>query len=115
MPKITLSSPIAWPHPHGIMRHFGDVLDVTDEERDLLVSLGAVADGRPAGAVPVVASDADKGNAQGEPEDSAEDSAPAAVKRPAKSASLEAWQEYARTQGDDPKGATRQELIARYS
>lgn len=35
-------------------------------------------------------------------------------KMPAKVAKLEAWQEYAKAQGVDPKGMKREEIIARF-
>ncbi len=36
------------------------------------------------------------------------------MKRPYKAAKLAVWQEYARAQGLDPKGMTREEIIARF-
>lgn len=37
------------------------------------------------------------------------------MKRPNKAAKLAAWQDYARSQGVDPKKMTREELIARFT
>lgn len=45
----------------------------------------------------------------------AEPPAGSGVKRPSKAAKLAAWQDYARSQGLDPKKMTREELIARFT
>lgn len=44
-----------------------------------------------------------------------EEEAPNGPARPAKSDPVAKWQEYVRAQGIDPKGMTKQELIAKFS
>ncbi|WP_291478487.1 hypothetical protein [Corynebacterium sp.] len=51
--------------------------------------------------------------APAEPEPS-DDAAEEKAKRPSKVAKLEAWQDYARSRGVDPKGMKKEELIARF-
>lgn len=109
MVEVVLTSPVAWPHPYGIMRHVGDVLEVTNDERDTLESLGVI--GGPVAKTPEPAQDTPVVEA----EEPAQEIAEGGVKRPARSANLEAWQDYARTQGIDPKGMKKPELIAALS
>ncbi|WP_257202952.1 hypothetical protein [Corynebacterium cystitidis] len=114
MSQVVLAAPVAWPHPYGIMRHVGDVLDVSDEERNLLAGLGVIDPGPEAVAADDGGEHQEQGGEPG-PEavaDDAEDASDSDPERPPRSANLEAWQNYARTRGVDPKGMKKPDLIA---
>lgn len=113
MPKVVLANPTPWPLDNGLMRHYGDTLDVSEDEKRQLEELGLVmSDGLTAdndAATPEPeegAKPADKGDAP----------APGEGKSypplPKKSQAPNAWREYARENDIDVRGLSeKSELI----
>lgn len=108
--KVTLAKAIRLPgHP---LRARGAVIDVDEKTAERLRARGILAD-ETAVPEPVeepvqVVEPVDKKQPEGV------DGVEKAVK-PAKSAGIEAWRDYARANGLDPKGLSKQELIAALS
>lgn len=97
----------------------GLVYDVDGAYAERLVASGVAFDIE-GGELPVseVESDAADAGAEEASEDTAEeasDEASDGLARPAKSDPVAKWQDYARSLGIDPKGMTKQELIAKFS
>lgn len=94
----------------GVVRALrpGRVYDLQDPYLSALLGSGAVADpdAAPAPAPEPAPAPAEQVKSAEEPE--AEES----PKPPRKTAKLEDWQDFARAQGIDPKGLSKQELIA---
>lgn len=91
-----------------VVRHApGDRLPANHPKRGWMLSHG-------------IAVDEDDVPAVGTPEptpadpDPSDDATEEKSKRPSKVAKLEAWQDYARSRGVDPKGMKKEELIARF-
>ena len=101
MPKVTLAKSIRLPGDR--LRRVGEVVDVSDEVFDRFSPLGVFVSDDPA-PVPV------KAEAPAD-ERAAEPDAPA-VKRPARTAPVDTWRAYAESQGIDPKGLSKAEIIA---
>lgn len=104
--KVTLAKAIRLPgHP---LRARGAVVDVDEataarlRERGVLVDETAAPEPSPVKVDPPVKDE--------KPEGGVEQAA-----KPAKSAKIELWQDYARANGLDPKGLSKQELIAALS
>lgn len=95
--QVPLKGPIRWP---------GYTAEVDDATFDALSARGVLAAEVPA-TVLVEQSPAEP------PIETAED-APSAeeLRRPKQAANLDAWETYARALGIDPKGMTKQEIIA---
>lgn len=113
MPKVTLSAPVAWPHPHGIMRHYGDVLEVTEDELELLHSLGAV-DVHEADQESAESSgdeDADGGEESEADSGDAPEPVAARTERPDMTAPIAVWREYAAHLGIKTTGMKKPEII----
>lgn len=99
--KVTLGKSIRI--PGGPLRRSGSVIDVTDDEKAWLESVGVLA-ALPKKNVtvtksPVVEVPTKKAT---KPE----------IARPPKSASSEKWAEYLTAKGVDPKGLSKREMIA---
>lgn len=106
MPKVTLAC--HW-NPGDAVYRPGDEVDVDDATAQWLQRAGAVAapqtkrrevEPQAAGSKPAATAAAE------DPNDTP------LVKRPARTAPLEEWRKYAKAQGYDTKGLTKQELIA---
>lgn len=94
------------------VRRPGEVVDIDDATAQDRISRGVAEDvetgspGPPPVAEAAPDGESDEERASEEPEKD--------PKMPAKVAKLEAWQAYAKTQGVDPKGMKREEIIARF-
>ena len=104
--RVTLSKAVRLPSQP--LRPAGYVLEVDEERAAELDELGLVLHPQvvdpPAGSSSTSAASA---SVAAQPEQE--------TQRPAKSDVLAKWQEYVRAQGIDPKGMTKQELIAKFS
>lgn len=98
---VTLAKSVRLPGDR--LRRVGEVVEVDDEVFASFSQLGVFAAPAPEPAAPAK---------RVEVEPVAEPEAPAAVKRPRKTAPLDAWKAYAESKGIDPKGMTKAELIA---
>ena len=106
MPKVTLAC--HW-NPGNAVHRPGDVVDVDDATAQWLQRAGAVA--APQAKRRKVAPEPSGSKPEAEAAAENPDDAPV-VKRPARTAPLEEWRKYAKSQGYDTKGLTKQELIA---
>ena len=111
MPKIVLAGATPWPRPNGLMRRFGDVLDVSDEQAGELRDLGLVLEDSKSGSGKSEAESATVDNTadteSSEPDRPVEPAAGTGKKYPAlpkKSASVNVWREYARSNDIDIRG-----------
>ena len=111
MPKIVLAGATPWPRPNGLMHRFGDVLDVSDEQAGELRDLGLVLEDSKSGSGKSEAESATVDNTadteSSEPDRPAEPAADTGKKYPAlpkKSASVNVWREYARSNDIDIRG-----------
>ena len=86
------------------MHRPGDEVKVSGDVLARLERLGVVVDEGKAQPAP---------SPVPEPEPVGEESAPATAEKPWKTAKLDVWQDYARSQGVDPSGLSKQELIAK--
>lgn len=115
--KVVLLKASPWPLPRGLMRPTGTVLEVTESEAAVLRERGLIADEEqeePAevGELSEDAGDPNEHADEGEPEaqDSPEPPAPAPAggkeypALPKKSASVNVWREYARSNDIDIRG-----------
>lgn len=117
--KVVLLKASPWPLPRGLMRPTGTVLEVTESEAAVLRERGLIADEEqeePAevGELSEDAGDPNEHADEGEPEaqDSPEPPAPAPASAggkkypalPKKSASVNVWREYARSNDIDIRG-----------
>lgn len=94
--------------PGSPLRPAGAVIEVDDDLHALLVARGVVSresDAEPVAERPVSPEPV-------EADDEADEAPGPEGKRPARSASTEKWREYAKSQGIDPKGLSKQEIIA---
>ena len=108
--KVTLAKAIRLPGQP--LRARGSVVDVDEETAERLRARGGLVDET---AVPELAEEPARvvepvEEKQPEGVDGVEKAA-----KPAKSAGIEAWRDYARANGLDPKGLSKQELIAALS
>lgn len=89
--------------PGGIVHAAGEVIDIDDHTRDQLLDWDAITISTPEPESEPV-----------EVETHIEESEPSQpeLPRPAKTAPLATWQKYATALGIDPKGLTKQEIIA---
>ena len=106
--KVILTRP--WHGRRGLVR--GDEVDVDDETAEFLRRVGGAlspedyaAASKPAPRVETKAPEEDLAPVDPDPQG-------AVNKRPPRSASIEKWQEWAKAEGYDVKGLTKQELIA---
>ena len=111
MPKIILAGATPWPRPNGLMHRFGDVLDVSDEQAGELRDLGLVLEDSKSGSGKSEAESAtvdDTADTESsEPDRPVEPAADTGKKYPAlpkKSASVNVWREYARSNDIDIRG-----------
>ena len=111
MPKIVLAGATPWPRPNGLMHRFGDVLDVSDEQAGELRDLGLVLEDSKSGSGKSEAESATVDNTadteSSEPDMPVEPAAGTGKKYPAlpkKSASVNVWREYARSNDIDIRG-----------
>ena len=111
MPKIVLAGATPWPRPNGLMHRFGDVLDVSDAQAGELRELGLVLEDSKSGSGKSEAESATVDNAadteSSEPDRPVEPVAGTGKKYPAlpkKSASVNVWREYARSNDIDIRG-----------
>ena len=111
MPKIVLAGATPWPRPNGLMHRFGDVLDVSDEQAGELRDLGLVLEDSKSGSGKGEAESATVDNTgdteSSEPDRPVEPAAGTGKKYPAlpkKSASVNVWREYARSNDIDIRG-----------
>lgn len=111
MPKIVLAGATPWPRPNGLMHRFGDVLDVSDDQAGELRDLGLVLEDSKSGSGKSEAESAtvDKtaDTESSELDRPAEPAADTGKKYPAlpkKSASVNVWREYARSNDIDIRG-----------
>lgn len=104
--QVPLKGPIRWP---------GYTAEVDDATFDALSARGVLAAEVPATIV-VEQSPAEPPieTAEAEPPIETAEDAPSAeeLRRPKQAANLDAWETYARALGIDPKGMTKQEIIA---
>lgn len=106
--KVTLAKAIRLPgHP---LRARGAVVDVDEATAARLRARGVLVDETAAPESVPVKVDPPVKDEKPEGVDGVEQSA-----KPAKSAKIELWQDYARANGFDPKGLSKQELIAALS
>lgn len=101
MPKVTLAKSIRLPGDR--LRRVGEVVDVSDEVHERFAPLGVFFSGDPA-PVPV--------KPEAPVDERAPESEATVVKRPARTAPVDTWRAYAESQGIDPKGLSKAELIA---
>lgn len=111
MPKIVLAGATPWPRPNGLMHRFGDVLDVSDEQAGELRDLGLVLEDSKSGSGKSEAESATVDNTadteSSEPDGPVEPAVNTGKKYPAlpkKSASVNVWREYARSNDIDIRG-----------
>lgn len=106
--KVTLAKAIRLPgHP---LRARGAVVDVDEAAAARLRERGVLVDESAAPEPAPVKVDSPVKDEKPEGVDGVEQAA-----KPAKSAKIELWQDYARANGLDPKGLSKQELIAALS
>ena len=106
--KVTLAKAIRLPgHP---LRARGAVIDVDEATAERLRARGVLVDETAAPEPAPVKVDSPVKDEKPEGVDGVEQAA-----KPAKSAKIELWQDYARANGLDPKGLSKQELIAALS
>lgn len=99
--KVTLGVAIRLPGRPLYKR--GSVVEVNEQEKELLQKLGALASSELNNNVTVTKQD----------QPMVTEEVPAdKVQRPAKTASAEKWAEYLNSQGIDPKGLSKREMIA---
>lgn len=96
--RVPLDGPIRWP---------GYAADVDDGTFDVLSARGVLG-GEPPEVVESAAPETPEVVEPAAPEPSEED----APKRPKQAANIDTWQTYARALGIDPKGMSKQEIIA---
>lgn len=111
MPKIVLAGATPWPRPNGLMHRFGDVLDVSEAQAGELRELGLVLEDSKSGSGKSEAESATVDNTadteSNEPDTPVAATANTGKKYPAlpkKSASVNVWREYARSNDIDIRG-----------
>lgn len=101
MAKVTLIGATPWPPPHGLMRHSGTVLDVSEDDAERLREMGVVADDAPASSAPAAPEPAVDEDTDDEPAEATGKKYPPL---PKKTAGVNAWREYARDNDIDVRG-----------
>lgn len=111
--KVRVVEPFTFRGVSGFFRAYlrPGVIEVSDADGAVMLERGLVVDPTVPAAAPV-SEPAPASNPEPDGETAPEAETPDGVKRPRKTARVDAWRDYAESKGIDPKGMTKAELIA---